>query len=68
LVVLVASFLAVQNRIDRNDPKLALAPVHGDRHLDFGPHPASTLPVPHLPTVPPGDPDPGTSADPGADR
>jgi hypothetical protein len=35
LVLMVGAFLAIQNRIDRNDPKLALAPVHADRHLDF---------------------------------
>jgi hypothetical protein len=58
LVLLVGAFLAVQNRIDRNDPKLALAPVHGDRHVDFGPHPATRLhhlfsePTEHRPTDP----------------
>jgi hypothetical protein len=34
---MVGAFLAMQNRIDRNDPKLALAPVYADRHLDFHP-------------------------------
>jgi hypothetical protein len=40
LLVLVA-FLAIQDRIDRNDPKLALAPVFGqpDMAFDDPPHP-----------------------------
>jgi hypothetical protein len=38
LVLLVAiAFLAAQDRIDRNDPKLALAPVHGHQELMFKP-------------------------------
>ena len=37
LLLMVVAFLAIQNRIDRNDPKLALAPVYADRHLGFGP-------------------------------
>ena len=38
LVLLVAiAFLAAQDRIDRNDPKLALAPVHGHQELAFKP-------------------------------
>jgi hypothetical protein len=36
LILLVAfAFLAAQDRIDRNDPKLALAPVHGHQELTF---------------------------------
>ena len=37
LLLLVAAFMGLQNRIDRNDPKLALAPVFADPELDFGP-------------------------------
>jgi hypothetical protein len=37
LLLLVLVFLLVQNRIDRRDPKLALAPVYPDPHLDFEP-------------------------------
>jgi hypothetical protein len=38
LILLVAfAFLAAQDRIDRNDPKLALAPVHGHQELSFKP-------------------------------
>lgn len=36
LLVLVFTFLALQNRIDRRDPKLALAPVHPTPDLPFG--------------------------------
>jgi hypothetical protein len=35
LGVVVLLFLVIQAWIDRRDPKLALAPVHPDRHLDF---------------------------------
>jgi hypothetical protein len=35
LMVLVGAFLALQNRIDRRDPKLALAPVHPTPDLPF---------------------------------
>jgi hypothetical protein len=35
LVLLALAFLALQDRIDRNDPKLALAPVHGHQELGF---------------------------------
>ncbi|HET6963607.1 MAG TPA: Ig-like domain-containing protein [Acidimicrobiales bacterium] len=35
LYLVLALFLAVQNRIDRNDPKLALAPVYGEPDLAF---------------------------------
>ena len=35
LLLLVALFLAVQNRIDRRDPKLALAPVGVEPDLEF---------------------------------
>ena len=36
LLVLVVIFLTLQNRIDRRDPKLALAPVHPTPDLPFG--------------------------------
>jgi predicted phage tail protein len=35
LIALVGAFLMLQNRIDRRDPKLALAPVYPDPHLYF---------------------------------
>jgi hypothetical protein len=37
LAALVMCFFAVQNRIDRNDPKLGLAPVFADPDLEFRP-------------------------------
>jgi len=37
LLVVVAVFLLVQNRIDRKDPKLAAAPVDAEPLLGFGP-------------------------------
>lgn len=40
LLVLVVIFLALQNRIDRRDPKLALAPVHPTPDLPFDEGPA----------------------------
>ena len=40
LIFLVIGFLIVQSRIDRSDPKLALAPVHADPDLEFLPPPA----------------------------
>lgn len=36
LLALVVIFLSLQNRIDRRDPKLALAPVHPTPDLPFG--------------------------------
>ena len=36
LLFLVVAFLTLQNRIDRRDPKLALAPVHPTPDLPFG--------------------------------
>jgi hypothetical protein len=36
LLLLVGfAFVTAQDRIDRNDPKLALAPVHGHQELTF---------------------------------
>ncbi|HEX2233819.1 MAG TPA: hypothetical protein VHG69_10710, partial [Thermoleophilaceae bacterium] len=37
LAAIVMCFFAVQNRIDRNDPKLGLAPVFADPDLEFRP-------------------------------
>jgi hypothetical protein len=37
LLLIAFAFLAAQDRIDRNDPKLALAPVHGHQELSFKP-------------------------------
>ena len=37
LLGIVALFLAFQDRVDRKDPKLALAPVHAEPHLTFAP-------------------------------
>jgi hypothetical protein len=39
LVALLLLFLALQNRLDSRDPKLAHAPVHGTPDLAFEPHP-----------------------------
>ena len=39
LLLLVLAFLAIQNRIDRSDPKLALAPTFADPDLEFRPPP-----------------------------
>lgn len=33
--LILIAFLAIQDRIDRNDPKLALAPVFGEPNLAF---------------------------------
>jgi hypothetical protein len=40
LLLVVGGFLAVQNQIDRRDPKLALAPTSADTDLEFDPLPA----------------------------
>jgi hypothetical protein len=40
LLVLVAFFLMAQSRMDRRDPKLALASVVADDNLQFGPPPS----------------------------
>ncbi len=37
VLLLVLAFLVVQDRIDRRDPKLALAPVYPDPDLPFLP-------------------------------
>ncbi|HEV2999390.1 MAG TPA: Ig-like domain repeat protein [Solirubrobacteraceae bacterium] len=42
LLMLVLAFLAIQNRIDRSDPKLALAPTFADPDLEFRPPPGDT--------------------------
>jgi hypothetical protein len=40
LLVVVGLFLMVQSRVDRRDPKLALASVAADDNLQFGPPPS----------------------------
>lgn len=37
LLLIVAGFLSLQGRIDKSDPKLALAPVYPDPDLEFPP-------------------------------
>jgi len=37
LLLLVGLFLSLQNRLDRRDPKLALAPVFADPGVSFVP-------------------------------
>jgi hypothetical protein len=37
LLLIIALFLAMQHRIDKRDPKLALAPVHREHDLPFSP-------------------------------
>jgi hypothetical protein len=37
LAALVGCFFWMQSRIDRNDPKLALAPMYAEPDLDFDP-------------------------------
>lgn len=39
LLLLVIAFLIIQDRIDRSDPKLSLAPVYGDPNVGFEPPP-----------------------------
>ena len=53
LLLVVGFFLLVQDRLDRNDPKLALAPVYPDPELRFGPRPPRTSPraAPPRPTL-----------------
>jgi hypothetical protein len=52
--VLLLLFLLLQDRIDRRDPKLALAPEHGEPDLPFERPPLSTPPAvrPDTPPVP----------------
>ena len=40
LIFLVVGFIGLQNRIDRGDPKLALAPITAEPELEFGPPPS----------------------------
>ena len=44
LLLIVLLFLVVQDRIDRRDPKLALAPVYRDVALSFTPPPTQSPP------------------------
>jgi hypothetical protein len=39
LLFVIGAFLLVQGRIDRGDPKLAIAPIDGAPDLEFGPPP-----------------------------
>jgi hypothetical protein len=39
ILLLLGVFLLGQSRIDRGDPKLAMAPVEGAPDLEFGPPP-----------------------------
>ncbi len=43
LLLLVLGYVAVQNRLDSRDPKLALAPIHADRDLEFLPPPSPNV-------------------------
>ena len=36
LLLIVALFFWIQNRIDRKDPKLALAPINDEPYVGFG--------------------------------
>jgi hypothetical protein len=38
LLFIVLPFMAIQNRIDRNDPKLALAPINDEPYVYFNPN------------------------------
>jgi hypothetical protein len=42
LLAIVIGFFALQNRIDRNDPKLGLSPVFADPDLEFTQPPKRT--------------------------
>jgi hypothetical protein len=42
LVLIVFAFLGIQGRIDRSDPKLALAPLTADPDLEFSPPPTQS--------------------------
>jgi hypothetical protein len=42
LILMVVGFFGIQNRIDRNDPKLGLSPVFADPDLEFGPPPTKS--------------------------
>jgi hypothetical protein len=53
VLVLLVLFLLLQDRIDRRDPKLALAPEHAEPDLRFSPAPARQAPDPHEQTHPP---------------
>jgi hypothetical protein len=39
ILIILGGFLLVQSRIDRGDPKLALAPIDADPDLEFRPPP-----------------------------
>ena len=44
LISVVIGFLVLQNRVDRRDPKLAMAPVYPDPHLYFQPEAGNAPP------------------------
>ena len=50
LLLLVAGFLGIQNRLDRGDPKLALAPTFADPALEFRPPPGDDYEPARRPT------------------
>jgi hypothetical protein len=39
VLILLGGFLLIQGRIDRGEPKLALAPIEGEPDLEFEPPP-----------------------------
>ena len=56
LVLVVVAFLIVQDRIDRKDPKLALAPVYAEPDLPFAPPGGESSPWPVVRgEIPPAD-------------
>jgi len=55
LLLVVLGYVAVQNRLDSRDPKLALAPIYADRDLEFLPPPSPNV------AFLPGSPTPMTS-------
>lgn len=54
---LLGAFLLIQDRIDRRDPKLALAPTYADPDLTFDDTPRGPMTPP---TSPPGEPSTGS--------
>jgi hypothetical protein len=52
LALMMAGFFALQDRIDRRDPKLALAPVHSEPDLAFLPPPTGATTAPTASATP----------------
>ena len=50
--LLLGLFLLIQDRVDRRDPKLALAPEYPEPHLLFGPPPDDPAPGADRPDEP----------------